>query len=123
MTAQIQPKFHGGNNIAIKIPSHVFEETVAFYRDVLKLTILEEVDNSVVFQFGTQKLWLDKEDRLNKPEMWLEIISEDVDAAEEFLKSRGIARRDEIGPLPEGFKGFWICNPADVIHLVSQKEV
>jgi hypothetical protein len=32
-----------------------------------------------------------------------------------------VVRRDEIEPLPEGFKGFWISNPANIIHLISQE--
>ena len=122
MTAQIQPKFEGGNNIAMKVPSHQFAEAKVFYRDVFKLRVLEEIDKSVVFQFGGQKLWLDRVDNYEKAEIWLEIISDDVDAAQKYLNSRGIVRRDEIEHLPEGFKGFWIRNPADVVHLISQKE-
>jgi hypothetical protein len=122
MSVQVQPKFEGGKNIAMKLPSHLFDETAAFYRDVLRLTILEEIDSSVVFEFGMQKLWLDKEDHLSKPEIWLEIISDDVDAAEDYLNRRGVVRRDDIEPLPEGFKGFWIRNPVDLIHLVAGKE-
>lgn len=37
------PEFTGGPNIAIKTPSHQFEATVGFYRDVLGL---EEVETS-----------------------------------------------------------------------------
>lgn len=43
-------------------------------------------------------------------------------AAAEYLKSFGVTRRDEIELLPKGFKGFWINNPANIIHLVSQDE-
>jgi len=31
------PQFSGGANIALKCPSHTYEQTVAFYRDTLAL--------------------------------------------------------------------------------------
>jgi len=33
-----------------------------------------------------------------------------------------IARRDEIEPLPDGFAGFWIAAPADIITLIRTPE-
>ncbi|MGH2617936.1 MAG: hypothetical protein ACRDJC_22130 [Thermomicrobiales bacterium] len=32
---------------------------------------------------------------------------------------RGVVRRDEIEPLPEGLEGFWISSPASIVHLVA----
>ena len=123
MSVQNHPTFEGGKNIAMKLPSHVFDQTVAFYRDVLSLHILEEDDTSIVFEFGEQNLWLDRVDHFSQAEIWLEIVTDDVEAAADYLNSKGTVRRDEIEPLPEGFDGFWICNPANVIHLVSQKRI
>jgi catechol 2,3-dioxygenase-like lactoylglutathione lyase family enzyme len=34
--------FEGGINIAIKIPKSKYEQTVAFYRDILKLHVEEK---------------------------------------------------------------------------------
>lgn len=104
----------------MKIPPPEFPRTVEFYRDILGLPLVEEEAPSVVFEFGEKRLWLDKVDCLRQAEIWLEIRSDDIEAAEEYLKSRGVIRRDEIEPLPEGFKGFWINNPAKIIHLISQ---
>jgi len=28
-------------------------------------------------------------------------------------------RCNEIEPLPEGFRGFWIADPAGIVHLVA----
>ena len=61
-------------------------------------------------------------DIFSQAEIWLELITDDVEAAADYLDSTDTVRKDEIEPLPEGFDGFWICNPADVIHLVSLRE-
>ena len=122
MSTRVNPKFEGGKNIAMKLPSHVFDQTVRFYRDVLRLPMLKEDDNGVVFEFGALHLWLDRVDHFSQTEIWLEVTTDDVDAAADYFESTGTIRRDEIEPLPEGFDGFWICNPANAIHLVSRKE-
>jgi hypothetical protein len=31
-------------------------------------------------------------------------------------------RCDQIEPLPEGFEGFWIANPAAIAHLVAKDQ-
>jgi hypothetical protein len=49
----------------------------------------------------------------------LELTTPDVQAAARRLESAGIVRRDEIEPLPEDFAGFWIQNPASIIHIVA----
>ena len=36
------PQFSGGANIAIKCPSHTYEQMLAFYRDTLGLPLIEE---------------------------------------------------------------------------------
>jgi len=121
MKTRSEPEFTGGQNIALKLPSHVFDATVTFYRDVLKLPLVESDEASLVFRFGAQKLWLDRVDRLSKAEIWLEIVTDDIEAAADYLEGRHVARRDEVEPLPEGFRGFWISDPAEVIHLVAHK--
>ena len=73
-----------------------------------------------MFEFGGKRLWLDKVDHMSQAEIWLEIESDDVEAAAEYLRGHGVTRRDDIEPLPEGFKGFWVTNPANIIHLISQ---
>ncbi len=120
------PKFTAGRNIAMKVPSHEFNRTVAFYRDVLGF---EEVASaspgearSVTFEFGDKQLWIDAVAGLSQAELWLEIVTEDVEAASRYLEGNDCVRRDEIEPLPVGFKGFWVANPANVIHLVTQLE-
>ena len=113
------PKFIAGKNIAMKVPSHEFSRTAAFYRDILKLPLVEAQKQSIVFDFGGKRLWLDTVEHLSQAEIWLEIQTADIDAAKEYFCRHGVVFRDAIEPLPQGFKGFWIANPADIIHLVS----
>ena len=108
----------------MKIPAHEFEATVAFYKDILGF---EELDTSfsgdiesVTFKFGDKNLWIDKIPGMGQAEVWLEVVTEDIEAASEYFKKNDCIRRDEVEPLPEGFKGFWLANPANVIHLITE---
>ncbi len=118
-------KFAGGRNIAMKVPSHLWDATVKFYRDVVGLNVIEHsqtVPPSVCFEFGANQLWIDRVDGLSQAEIWLELSTLDVRAAASHCKSADIVRRDEIEPLPEGFEGFWIQNPASIIHMVKKPD-
>lgn len=111
-------KFTGGRNIAMKVPPHLYEPTVQFYRDVLGLKLIENHPPSIGFEFGSNQLWIDREPGLSQAEIWLEMITNDVAAAAELLESADVVRCDEIEQLPEGFQAFWIASPASIIHLV-----
>lgn len=113
------PVFRGGTNIALKLPPSVFDATLAFYRDVLGLPILEQHRPNHVFQFGTNRLWLDRVEGLSQAELWLEVIATDTAAAKKHLAAHSIVRCDEIEALPEGFDGFWVLSPASIVHLVA----
>ena len=122
MTTPRPTPFTGGRNIAMKVPPHLWDATVAFYRDVIGLNVIEQAPTkppSVCFEFGANQLWVDRVDHLSQAEIWLEIRTPDVQAAADHLQSAGIVRRDEIEPLPEGFDGYWIQNPASIIHIVA----
>ncbi len=103
MVAKLEgPQFSGGANIAIKCPSHTYEQTVAFYRDTLGLPLIEEEKDGCIFQFGPNRLWIDSVPNLSHPEIWLELETNDTEAAASFLKSsrrlaprrsRAVARR------------------------------
>jgi predicted enzyme related to lactoylglutathione lyase len=114
-------KFHPGKNIAMKIPTHEYQATLGFYRDTLRLKQISSggPDETPRFEFGDKVLWLDCVAGLSQSEIWLEIVTNDVDAAAAYLKEQGCHRRDEIEPLPSGFKAFWISSPSNIIHLVS----
>ena len=113
------PQFTAGKNIALKTPTHEFEKTVSFYRDVLKLPVLGEEGESIFFEFGDKQLWVDNIPHLSQAEIWLEIRCDDIPAAEAYLEKMGVMRRDEIEPLPEGFDGFWVSSSSGIIHLIS----
>lgn len=117
------PAFSGGRNIAMKIPPHRYDATVAFYRDVLRLPpIAGPAGDAIGFEFGQCNLWIDNCPGLSQAEIWLEVVTPHTEAAAEVLQEAGIARRDEIEDLGTGFDGFWISSPADLIHLVDARE-
>jgi catechol 2,3-dioxygenase-like lactoylglutathione lyase family enzyme len=113
-------KFLAGRNIAMKLPSHVYEASVHFYRDVLGLKEITRHSPSVGFEFGSNNLWLDRVPGISQAETWLEIVTNDISAASEHLKAAGVVRCDEIEPLPQGFQAFWVSSPASIIHLVCK---
>ena len=120
----MNPKFSPGKNIALKVPVEVIDKTVSFYRDILGF---EEADNlspddaeSVTFKFGEKNLLIDKTAGISQAEIWLEVIAANFEMASEYFKENNIIQRDDFETLPEGFKGFWIANPANIIHLVTE---
>lgn len=117
-------EFLPGQNIAMKIPTHEFEATVRFYRDVLRFKEISGsgAGESPRFEFGGKTLWLDRVPGLSQAEIWLEVVTNDIGEAAEYLKEQGCHRRDEIEPLPPGFQAFWISSPSNIIHLVSSDD-
>lgn len=123
----MKPLFKPGQNIAMKVPAHEYESTIAFYRDILGFgQIMEPTDagsNSVRFEFGDKILWIDCMDGISQAEIWLEVLTDNIDLASEYLDQKQCVRRDEIEVLPEGFEGFWLSNPANIIHLVTASDI
>ena len=115
-----KPTFRGGRNIAMKLPPDRFESVLAFYRETLSMPVTEHESGSFTVDFGPVKLWLDLVPTVSQAELWLEVISDDTAAAAAHLKQTGVVRCDDIEALPEGFKGFWVKNPADIVHLVAE---
>ena len=113
------PRFGPGPNLAMKVPEPLYEETVAFYRDVVALPLLESRAESSVFAFGAMKLHLDRCPQMSQAELWMQLTCNDDTEAAKRLSAAGVRRCDAIEPLPEGFKGFWISNPAGIIHLID----
>ncbi len=122
----MSPTFEPGNNIAMKVPVHEYERTVAFYRDVLGLAPIQEQawssTESARFDFGGKVLWIDKVPSLSQAEIWLEVVTTNVADAARHLEDHGCVRRDEIEALPDGFRGFWVSSPANIIHLVADSD-
>lgn len=118
--------FKGGLNIAIKIPKSKYEETVGFYRDILKLEVEERpIENPTVsrthrVKFGMNTVWLDCVDNYTHAETWLELRTPDVEKATEYLRTKGIETCDELEKLPDGY--HWITDPAGTVLLVGKDE-
>ena len=120
------PRYAPGRNIAMKVPAHEFKSTVAFYREVLRLEEMEgtvpSATDTVRFAFGDKVLWIDRVPGMSQAEIWLEIVTDDVEGAAAHLEGHGCARRDEVETLPPGFEGFWISSPSNIIHLVAGED-
>ena len=61
MNAKI--KFAGGRNIAMKVPPHLWDATVQFYRDVVGLKVRKHTPTlppTVGVEFGANQLWIDR---------------------------------------------------------------
>jgi len=112
--------FSGGRNVAMKIPPDEYEATLGFYRDTLKLPVEALSEGSHVVTFGPCRLWLDRESNASQAELWLEIETASAAEAAGALARAGVVRCDAIEALPEGFRGFWVKNPAGIVHLVCE---
>lgn len=114
-----RPDFRGGRNIAMKVPSNQWDTTLRFYRDIAGLKVVSESKLSTAFEFGSNRLHVDRCDHLSQAEIWLELITANVEEAKIYFDSVGVERRDEIEELPSDFNGFWIAGPSSIIHLVT----
>jgi predicted enzyme related to lactoylglutathione lyase len=118
--------FEGGINIAIKIPKSKYEQTVAFYRDILKLPVEEKpITNPTVsrthqVKFGNNTVWLDCVDNYTHSETWLELNTPDVPAATQYLQSKGVQTCDELEQLPDNM--HWITDPAGTVFIVKNRD-
>jgi hypothetical protein len=121
MNSTPRPTFSGGGNIALKTPRFRFAETVAFYRDTLRLPYLGQRDTSHVFQFGAMRLWLDEVPHYSQADVWLELSTDDIEGAVAHLTAAQTPVRDELEPLGD-FRSHWISDPAGVVYLLSQQE-
>ena len=116
-------RFEGGKNIAMKVPPHQYETTVAFYRDLLGLEqIAGPSGDSVGFKFGANNLWIDRVPSMSQAELWLELVTDDTAEAADALKKAGVVRCDDIEDLGGTFDGYWIASPAAIVHLVCAKD-
>jgi len=113
--------FAAGRNIAMKVPPHVYDATVRFYREVLGLPEIAAHAPSVVFEFGSVRLWIDRVPGISQAETWLEVVTNDLEAASALLAEAGVVRCDDIELLPPGFRGFWVSSPASIVHLVCEE--
>ncbi|TDC81747.1 hypothetical protein E1193_13955 [Micromonospora sp. KC606] len=123
-----EPEFTAGLNIAMKIPKAQYEATVAFYRDTLGFDVKEgdvsyapTVWKTHSVQFGPSTLWLDCVDNYSQSDLWLQLHTDDLDAAASKLADIGIHPCDEVEPLENlDSRTHWIKNPAGVVHLLAE---
>lgn len=108
----------GGINIAMKVPSHQYEAVVAFYRDTVGLKPFDEKAPAKGFILGPNRLWIDEAPNYSQAEVWLELFTDDHEAALGGLAEKGVVRCDAVEDLGEGFRGGWIMNPANIVHMV-----
>lgn len=118
MTTEIR----GGINIAMKIPSHQYQATVAFYRDVVGLKPFTAKAPAVGFELGPNRLWLDEDATRSQAEVWLELFTDDHGDALRHLEGAGAVRCDALEPLEAGFRGGWVINPANIVHMVREPD-
>jgi predicted enzyme related to lactoylglutathione lyase len=116
------PRITGGIDIAMKVPPHQYQATIGFYRDVIGLKTATDKAPAIAFELGPNRLWIDESPGMSQAEIWLELFSEDFEAAAAHLERAGVTRCDAIEPLPQGFRGGWIMNPASVVHMVREPD-
>lgn len=112
----------GGINIAMKVPTHQFEATIRFYRDVVGLKPFTEKAPAIGFELGPNRLWIDEAPTMSQAEVWLELFTDDFQGALSRLEEAGTVRCDQIEPLGEGFRGGWIMSPANIVHMVREPD-
>ncbi|MDK1375519.1 MULTISPECIES: hypothetical protein [unclassified Sinorhizobium] len=113
-------KIKGGLNIAMKVPSHQYEAVIAFYRDVVGLPPFDEKTPAKGFVLGPSRLWIDEAPNYSQAEIWLELFTNDHEKALDHLAANGAVRCDAVEDLGEGFRGGWIMNPANIVHMVRE---
>lgn len=120
----MKTNFSGGVNIALKIPKRKYDETVAFYKDILQLETEEKpIDNPTVsrthqVRFGNNVLWLDCVDNYSHSEVWLELKTDDVNKATEYLQAKKVETCDELEEIPDNM--HWITDPAGTVFILNQ---
>ena len=65
---------------------------------------------------------MDRVGALSRADIWLEVVTDNLEQQRKYLERNNCVRRDEKEPLPAGFKGFWISNSANIIHFVTSSE-
>lgn len=120
----METNFEAGINIAIKIPKQKYDQTVAFYRDILKLEVKEvaitnlTVSKTHSVKFGHNVIWLDCVDNYTHSETWLQLTVPDVEKATDYLKQNGVETCDEIEEIPKNM--HWIMDPAGTVFNLQK---
>ncbi|MCS2158397.1 hypothetical protein MUU48_16015 [Scandinavium sp. H11S7] len=118
----MKAEMKGGIDIALKVPSHQYQQTLDFYRNTIGLEEMTDKAPSTGFILGPNRLWIDEAPAMSQAEIWLELFTPDFKHAEKHLAEQGVTRCDSVELLPEGFKGGWIMNPCNIVHMVREEE-
>jgi hypothetical protein len=59
---------------------------------------------------------------MSQAEVWLEFFTDDFPGAADRLAAAGVVRCDAVEALPEGFRGGWITNPANIVHMLREPD-
>lgn len=109
----------------MKVPPHVWDETVRFYRETLGLREMPNPFETGPVPSGSSsapaRCGSTKVPGVSQAELWLQVTTDDTTAAAEHLAAAGVARCDEIEPLGTT-SAYWITSPASIVHLVSEPE-
>ena len=81
-----------------------------------RLTLVYDAVGTKAFEFGPIRLWIDRMPHLAQGEMWLELVAPDTAGGRAHLAGAGVVRCDEVEKLPPDLDGFWILNPAGIVH-------
>ncbi len=113
--------FRCGPNIAVKVPPRQWDETVRFYGETLGLARIASEAPAVVFEFGEDRLHVDRMETLHEPEVWLEYQTDSNATTVALLSDEGFVHGDSMEPLPRGFHRFWIAGPADFLQRLARE--
>lgn len=113
-------KFRGGRNIAMKLPERDYAKTLTFYAETLGLEVISQDEAGAIIAFGDLRLHLDRIPHQSQTDIWLEVQTNETNAARQSLAEQGVTICDEVEPLPDGFDGFWVAAPNGTIHLIDQ---
>ncbi|OJU73646.1 MAG: hypothetical protein BGO09_05920 [Bacteroidetes bacterium 47-18] len=118
--------FEAGNDITLNIPKERYEATLRFYRDILLLDVEEKAADqpsarlAAKVQFGNSTLWLYCTGTTAQPATWLELCTNDMTAALNYLHTNGIISEDAQETVPEGMR--LVRDPAGNTLLLKARE-
>lgn len=106
-----------GKNIAMKVPTFKWAETVSFYRDKVGLEQTHASKESIAFAFGDITLWIDCVPAQSQTDIWLELFTDSTNKA---LEQLGSPVRNELEEIEDG-NGQWTSDPAGTVLLLRKE--
>jgi len=72
------------------------------------------------FTYQDCKVKIHSSQNYTHSETWLELNTEDVDNATDYLKSKGVETCDELEQIPKNM--HWITDPAGTVFIVKKRD-